>query len=285
MKKLPAKHLSSTRVQNSLRATGEFICILFLDCDPPLYHIANILLTIRPHSGHNFAFFFNFQIRHRVGAVSHRSTWRVHYKDTTRAENLIASKRRKVDDNLAKIEAVHFFFSAITGTRTNAKTAKKDLKMMSAETKQTKDVQTGKKPSSNPAEQAELDNVLRNFFPDISYFIAFTPSESCHPESLFQFLHFRNTEAEINYIKTRVKYESEEKENTERLPRKLFNVLKDYDNEAVQHFLKLSSQFCYTKEQSEMVYDCSDEEKEAVFGSRKLSPDNLDCRYYCPCLL
>ena len=73
-----------------------------------------------------------------------------------------------MDDNLAKIEGVHFFFSAITGTRTNAKTAKKDLKIMSAETKQTKDVETDKKPPSKPAEQAELDDMLRNFFPGIS---------------------------------------------------------------------------------------------------------------------
>ena len=89
--------------------------------------------------------------------------------------------------------------------------------MLSAETKQTKDVQTDKKPSSKPAEQAQLDDMLRNFFPGVSYFIAFTPSESCDPESLFQFLHFQNTEAEIIYIKTRVKYESDKKENTERL--------------------------------------------------------------------
>ena len=126
--------------------------------------------------------------------------------------------------------------------------------------------------------------MLRNFFPGIS-FIAFTPSESCDPASLFQFLHFQNTEAEINYIKTRVKYESEEKKNTERLSSELFDVLKDHDNEAVQHFVKFSSQFCYTKELSKMVYDRSDEEKEAVFGSRKLSPDNLDCRFYYPCRL
>ena len=114
----------------------------------------------------------------------------------------------------------------------------------------------------------------------MSYFIAFTPNESCDPESLFQFLYFQNTEAEINYIKTRVKYESEEKENTERLSREMY-----HDNEAVQHFVKLSSQFCYKKELSEMGYDWSDEEKEAVFGSTKLCPDNLDCRVYCPCRL
>ena len=102
--------------------------------------------------------------------MSLRSTWRVHYKDTTFAEKLIASKRRKVDDNLAKIEGVYFFFSAITGTRTNAKTAKKDLKVMSAETKQTKDVETDKEPPSKPAEQAELDDMLRNF--SLAYLIS-----------------------------------------------------------------------------------------------------------------
>ena len=34
-----------------------------------------------------------------------------------------------------------------------------------------------------------------------------------------------------------------------------------------------------------MVYDWSDEEKEAVSGSRKLTPDNLDCRFYYLCRL
>ena len=36
------------------------------------------------------------------------------------------------------------------------------------------------------------------------------------------------------------------------------------------------------KEQSEMVYDWFDEKKEAILGSRKISPDDLDCRFYYP---
>ena len=96
-------------------ASGKFISILFLDCGPSLYHVTNILLVIRPHSGHNFALFCNFQIRHRVGGVSLGSTWRVHYRDNTLPENLIASKRRKVDDNLAKIEGAHFFSVPLLG--------------------------------------------------------------------------------------------------------------------------------------------------------------------------
>ena len=47
--------------------------------------------------------------------------------------------------------------------------------MMSAGTKQPKDAKTDKKPSSKKAEQAELDDMLRNFFPGIPHFIAFTP--------------------------------------------------------------------------------------------------------------
>ena len=38
-----------------------------------------------------------------------RATWRANYKDNDLAENLIASKRRNLDEKLAKIEGVHFF--------------------------------------------------------------------------------------------------------------------------------------------------------------------------------
>ena len=31
-----------------------------------------------------------------------------------------------------------------------------------------------------------------------------------------------------------------------------------------------------------MVYDWFDEEKEPVFDSRKISPDNLDCKFFYP---
>ena len=53
------------------------------------------------------------QIRHRVCAVSLRATWRVNYKDKDLEENLITSKQRNLDEKLAKIEGVHFFFSVL----------------------------------------------------------------------------------------------------------------------------------------------------------------------------
>ena len=58
--------------------------------------------------------------------MSLRATWRVNYKDNDLAENLIASKRRNLDEKLAKTEGVHFFFSSVTGTHTNAKTSRKE---------------------------------------------------------------------------------------------------------------------------------------------------------------
>ena len=67
------------------------------------------------------------------------------------------------------------------------------------------------------------------------------------------------------------------------------NVLKDHDNDAVRQFLKFSSQFCYAKESNEMIYDWLEEEKTAVFGIRRLVPDNMNCKflYLCnyPCRL
>ena len=93
-----------------------------------------------------------------------------------------------------------------------------------------------------------------------AYFIAFTLSPTCNPDRLFESLHFENKEAEINFIKARVKHESEVQEHSERL----FNVLKDHDNDAVRKFVKLSSQFCCAKELNDMIYDWSEEEKTSV---------------------
>ena len=118
----------------------------------------------------------------------------------------------------------------------------------------------------------ETEDLFSHFYPGIAYFIAFTPSPTCNPGRLFEFLRFENTEAEINFIKTRVKHESEKQEHSERLLKELFNVLKDHDNnDAVRQFVKFSSQFGYAKELNEMIYDWSEEEKTAVFERDTLS--------------
>ena len=88
----------------------------------------------------------------------------------------------------------------------------------------------------------EIEDLFGHFYPGIAYFIAFITSPTCNPERLFEFMLFENTEAEIDFIKTRVKHESEEQEHRERLSKELFDVLKDHDNDVVREFVKLSSQ-------------------------------------------
>ena len=181
--------------------------------------------------------------------MSLRATWTVNYKDNDLTENLIASKRRNLDEKLAKIEGVHFVFSSITGTRTNAKTSRKGKDKLDA------NQQRSSSDKKNDSMSDEIEDLFSHFYPGIAYFIAFTPSPTCNPDRRFEFLHFENTEAEINFIKIRVRHESEEQEHNDRLSKELFNVLKDHDNDAVRQFVKLSSQFCYAKELNEMIYD------------------------------
>ena len=81
----------------------------------------------------------------------------------------------------------------------------------------------------------ETEDLFSPFYPGIAYFIAFTPSPTCGPDRLsnFEFLHFEETETEINFIKTCVKHEREEQEHGKRLSKELFDILKDHDNDAV----------------------------------------------------
>ena len=209
--------------------------------------------------------------------MSLRTTWRVNYKDNNLAENLIESKRRNLDEKLAKVEGVHFFFSSITGTRTNAKTSRKEKDKLDA------NQQRSSSDKKNDSMDDETEDLFSQFYPGIAYFVTFTPSPTCNSDRRFEFLHFGNTEAEINFIKTRVKHESEEQEHSERLSTEPFNVFKDHNNDAVRQFIKLSSQFCYAKELNEIIYDRSEEEKTAVFGIRHLVPDNMNCKFLYPC--
>ena len=55
------------------------------------------------------------------------ASWHVKYKQVELAENLTASKRSELDENLAKIPGVHFFFPAITRTTTNNKNPPRKL--------------------------------------------------------------------------------------------------------------------------------------------------------------
>ena len=101
--------------------------------------------------------------------MSLRAIWRVNYKDKDSAENLIASKRRDLDEKLAKIKGVHFFFSSITGTRTNAKTSRKEKDKLDA------NQQGSSSDKKNDSMSDETEDLFSHFYPGIAYFIAFTP--------------------------------------------------------------------------------------------------------------
>ena len=113
------------------------------------------------------------QIRHSVGAVSLRATWRVNYTDNDLAENLIASERRNLDEKLATIEGVHFFFSFITGTRTDAKTSRKEKDKLDV------NQQGSSSDKKSDSMSDEIEDLFSHFYPGIAYFIAFTPSPTC----------------------------------------------------------------------------------------------------------
>ena len=79
------------------------------------------------------------------------------------------------------MESMQFFFSSVTGTTNNAKEKKtgKDKKQASQE-KTTKD-------KEDPKEN--LDEFFRTFYPDVAYFIAYTRTRECNPDTIFALLH------------------------------------------------------------------------------------------------
>ena len=95
------------------------------------------------------------------------------YKHAELAENLIASKRSEMDESLAKIPGVHFFFSAITGTTTNNK---KSTKKTSSQSKEQSSSQPAKTSVENFALDTESESTYAQFYPGISYFIVYSQS-------------------------------------------------------------------------------------------------------------
>ena len=85
---------------------------------------------------------------------------------------------------MAKITSVHFFFSSITGTRTNAKTSRKERDKLDA------NQQGSSSDKKNDSISDEIEDLFSHFYPGIAYFIAFTYSPTCNPDRLFEFLHF-----------------------------------------------------------------------------------------------
>ena len=162
-----------------------------------------------------------------------------------------------MDEALSKLYGVQFFFSSVTGTKNNAKEKKagKDKKQASQE-KTTED-------KDDPKE--DLDEFFRNFYPGVAYFIVYTRTRECNPDTIL-LLHLLDNDVEFKTIDSRIKGGEEEDIATEKIARDLFQVVKDHDNNAVKNFVKDSKGFCYGSKLAEMLDGWSKEEVHTAFG-------------------
>ena len=50
-----------------------------------------------------------------------------------------------------------------------------------------------------------LDEFFRNFYPDVAYFIAYTHTRECNPDTIFVLLHHFDNDVEVKIIDSRIK--------------------------------------------------------------------------------
>ena len=88
------------------------------------------------------------------------------------ALNLISSKIIKLDEALASLEGVHFFFSSITGITLNA------TEKISKQKKKGKNRKSSEVDNENIADDTEEEEQFDiTFDPGVAYFISYTPNE------------------------------------------------------------------------------------------------------------
>ena len=96
--------------------------------------------------------------------------------------------------------------------------------------------------SSSHADSSEAVLEEPDFYPAIAYFVAFSESEDCNANKIFQVLHESETIAQVRQIAS-----SSKKPNTNQIANDLFNVLKDHNNPAIENIVKKSNEFCFYK--------------------------------------
>ena len=175
-------------------------------------------------------------------------------KDKELAENLLCSKRLDMDVALCKLAEIQFFPS-ITGVTRNKKRKRfteceelnegkdAELKQLDSNSLINEMSETEKSSqSSSDADSSEAVLEEPDFYPAISYFVAFTESEDCNANKIFQVLHESETIAQVQQIASRSK-----KPNINRIANDLFNVLKDHNNPAIENIVKKSNEFYFCK--------------------------------------
>ena len=173
-----------------------------------------------------------------------------------------------MDESLAKIPGVHFFFSAITGTTTNNK---KSSKKTSSQSKEQSSSQPAKTSVENFALDTESGSTYVQFYPGISYFIVYSQSYVCNPDKFVQCLQQHDMDMDVAPVQVRLKaineaakIDAEGITDIERLTKELCNVVKDHNNVSISNFVI----DCYTRKLAESVDDWTEEDKVKVFGER-----------------
>ena len=126
---------------------------------------------------------FDFQVPEKTAALSFRCIWRVKDDDFDLSIKLIVAKRLRLDNEFAKIRGVHFFISSLTGITSNAiessaKKAGKHKRMG-----QNEDI------SQQQSQPIENDNSKVLFDHGVAHFIAYTLSNSCNQDTIFELFH------------------------------------------------------------------------------------------------
>ena len=179
-------------------------------------------------------------------------------KDKELAENLLCSKRLDMDDALCRMAEIQFFFSSITGVTRNKKRKRsteceelnegKDAELQQQDSNslinETSETEISSQSSSH-ADSSEAVLEEHDFYPAIAYFVAFTESEDCNANKIFQVLHESETIAQVQQIASRSK-KPNKKPNSQRSFLSN-NVFKDPYNPAIENIVKKSNEFCFYK--------------------------------------
>ena len=173
-------------------------------------------------------------------------------------ENLIANKPLRMDEALSKLYGVQFVFSAITRTQNHARKKKQE---------KSEDLTSQEKEEEDKSQaNQDLDDFFRNFNPGVAYFIAYTRTTECKPDSIFALLHYLDNDVELKTIDSRIKGGEEDDILTEKMVRELFQVVKDHDNGPVKSLVRESNQLCYGTKLVVKLNGWSEEEIRTAFG-------------------
>ena len=202
----PRKQLRSRRLENSLRANViDVVSVDWILCTIGIstwaHFDSNIFIQVHALTAPSL-----FYIPADVKTLACRAVWGVTADDVKLAERLISSKGLTLDDMLAKISDVQYFFSCITIMISNAKSSS---------------CQTGNAQSH------------RESYPGVACFVAYQCKKVCNENPIFASFHNADMEPTISKLRTTSSASS------------LFKILKDHSCDTVCHLVTTPNMYCY----------------------------------------